>query len=401
MKDLSIQEHLDIICRGAVDVIDERGLRERLELARKECRGLRIKFGMDPSSADLHVGHAVHLVKLRALQDLGHTVILLVGDSTAMVGDPSGRNKLRPQLTREQVEANMATYTTQAGVILDMERLELRYNSEWFERMGFQDILKLAGRMTVAQMMQRDMFQKRVAEDQPIGIHEFLYPLMQGWDSVELACDLEMGGTDQLFNLLVGRDFQGQVGQKPQLVLTMPLISGVDGRKMSKSYGNAIGLTDAPKDVFGKTMRLGDGDMGLWYELLTSLGADELSELLAGHPREAKARLGQELTSLLHGPQAAQAAREAFDKQFVKKELPDDIPQRSLGTNWPAEGLPLFVLLREAGFAKSGSEARRLITQGGVRCDGEVQREPTAMIEPPENELLLQAGKRRFVRLSQ
>lgn len=401
MKDIPLQEHLDIIRRGCVDLIDEKGLLGRLELARKEGRGLRIKFGMDPSSADLHVGHGVHLLKLRDLQELGHTVILLVGDATAMVGDPSGRNKLRPQLSRADVEANMATYTEQAGILLDMQRIELRYNSEWFASMSFEDVLKLTGRMTVAQMMQRDMFQKRVAEDQPIGIHEFLYPLMQGWDSVELECDLEMGGTDQLFNLLVGRDFQGQVGQRPQIVLTMPLIEGVDGRKMSKSYGNAIGLTDAPNDVFGKTMSLADEGMGLWFELLTRLGIGEIQELLQGHPREAKARLASELTRLLHGEEAALGARQAFDQQFVKKELPDDIPQQVLEADWPAEGLPLFVLLRAAGMASSGSEARRLIAQGGVRCDGEVVREPTTLIAPPEKELLLQAGKRRFVRLSE
>ena len=397
MLDVSIEEHLNAFRRGAVDLIGEDELRRRLESASKEGRGLRVKWGADPSSPDLHFGHAVVLRKLRDLQDLGHTVILLLGDATAMVGDPSGRNKLRPQLSRAEVEANMETYAAQAGVVLDMERIELRHNCEWFDRMSFEELLKLTGRMTVSQMLQRDLFKKRIDEDQPIGIHELLYPLMQGWDSVQLECDVELGGTDQLFNLLVGRDFQEQVGQLPQIVVTSPLINGLDGRKMSKSYGNSIGLTDAPGDIFGKAMKGVDDDaMRVWFELLTRLDAAEVDGLLAGHPRDAKARLASELVSLVHGPDAAIEARSAFERQFGKKELPDDIPEVDYAGDWP---LPLAVLLREIGLASSGSDARRLITQGGVRLDGEVENDPKRLIDRPAKRLLVQVGKRRFARV--
>jgi tyrosyl-tRNA synthetase len=269
--------------RGTVDLIEERELVERLAAGRP----LRVKFGMDPSSPDLHLGHAVQLLKLRRLQELGHTIVMIVGDATAMVGDPSGRNKLRPQLSRAEVEANLVTYTEQAARVLDMQRTEVRRNSEWFDPMGFEDVLRLASRMTVARMVERDTFQKRMAAAEPIGIHEFLYPLMQGWDSVMIRCDVETGGTDQLFNLLVGRDLQRGQGQPGQVCLTLPLINGLDGRKMSKSYGNAVGLTDSPNDMFGKIMSLEDGAMPLWFELLTALEPDEAERVLAGHPREA------------------------------------------------------------------------------------------------------------------
>jgi len=395
----SLSEHLAAFRRGAVDVIDEAELAKKLERALAAGRGLRVKLGLDPSSPDLHLGHAVQLRKLRDLQELGHRVVLIVGDATAMVGDPSGRNKLRPQLSREAVGENLATYVEQASVLLDMERTELRHNASWFDRMSFEDLLRLAARMTVAQMLQRDTFQKRVQEDEPIGIHEFLYPLMQGWDSVQVEADVEIGGTDQLFNLLVGRDLQQQVGQEPQVVLTLPLITGLDGRKMSKSYGNSIQLTDTPDDVFGKTMSLPDEVMEAWFTLLTRLSGDEIAEVLAGHPREAKARLARDLTALVHGARAGDAARAEFDRRFQAKELPTDIPELAFPGAWPAEGLPLSVLLREVGLASSGAEARRLVAQGGVRIDGELARDPAALIAPPAAPLLLQVGKRRFARV--
>ena len=397
-----IQEHLAAFRRGAVDLIEEEQLAKKLEKAFAEGRGLRIKFGMDPSSPDLHFGHAVQLRKLRELQKLGHTIVLIVGDATAMVGDPSGRNKLRPQLTREAVQHNLETYTEQARLVLDWEKTELRYNSEWFDAMGFQELLRLASRMTVAQMIVRDTFEKRMREEQPIGIHEFLYPLMQGWDSVVVEADLELGGTDQLFNLLVGRDLQGQEKSEPQCVLTMPLINGLDGRKMSKSYGNAIALTDPPKEVFGKTMSLSDEAMGTWFLLLTDLPSEEIDGLLAGHPREAKVRLAEELTRFLHGDEGAREAREAFERQFVAKQVPDDVPEKVFEGDWPAEGVQLGVLLREVGLAKSSSEAMRLIKQGGVKADGEVVKDPKALLPRPKQEqsILLQVGKRRFARVS-
>lgn len=393
----TLEEHLAAFRRGAVDLIDEAQLKRKLERALSAGRGLRVKFGMDPSSPDLHVGHAVQLRKLRDLQDLGHTIVLIVGDATAMVGDPSGRNKLRPQLTRAEVETNLETYTDQAGIVLDMQRTELRRNGEWFDAMSFHEVLRLTGRMTVAQMIQRDTFQTRLQEGAAIGIHEFLYPLMQGWDSVMVEADVEIGGTDQLFNLLVGRDLQTQAGQEPQIVLTFPLINGLDGRKMSKSYGNAIQLTDPPNEVFGRTMSLADEAMDVWYLHLLRLPEDEVAALLAGHPREAKVRLAWELTAFLHGRVAADEARTAFEKQFVQKELPDDIPEE-VYEGGPQEGLPLTVLLREVGLVSSSSEARRLITQGAVQTNSVIETDPNEIKRP--GEYLFKVGKRRFKRVS-
>jgi tyrosyl-tRNA synthetase len=381
--------------RGSVDRIEERELAERLATGRP----LRVKFGMDPSSPDLHLGHAVQLRKLRALQELGHTIVMIVGDATALVGDPSGRNKLRPQLTRAEVEANLITYTEQAGKVLDLERTEVRRNSEWFDRMGFEDILRLAGRMTVARMIERDTFQKRMQAAEPIGVHELLYPLMQGWDSVMIRCDVETGGTDQLFNLLVGRDLQRAEGQAGQICLTLPLINGLDGRKMSKSYGNAVGLLDAPNEMFGKVMSLEDGAMRLWFELLTDVDAAEVERLVADHPREAKARLAEEIAASFHGADAARAARAAFDRQFRDREVPEDVPEHGWSSAWPSEGVPLAVLLRELGLAGSSSDARRAVEQGGVRLDGNVARDPMQLVLRPAAPLLLQVGKRRFARI--
>jgi tyrosyl-tRNA synthetase len=386
---------LPIWRRGSVDRIEERELAERLATGNP----LRVKFGMDPSSPDLHLGHAVQLRKLRALQDLGHTIVMIVGDATAMVGDPSGRNKLRPQLTRAEVEQNLVTYTDQAGKVLDLARTEVRRNSEWFDRMGFEDVLRLAGRMTVARMIERDTFQKRMQAAEPIGVHELLYPLMQGWDSVMIRCDVETGGTDQLFNLLVGRDLQRSMEQPGQICLTLPLINGLDGRKMSKSYGNAVGLLDAPNDMFGKVMSLEDGAMRLWFELLTDVEDAEVDALLGAHPREAKARLAEEITACYHGREAARAARGAFDRQFRDREVPEDVPERAWSSAWPAECVPLAVLLRELGLAGTSSEARRAVEQGGVRLDGNVARDPMQIIPRPAGPLLLQVGKRRFARL--
>lgn len=378
---------------NCVDFISPPELRKMLA----EGRPLRVKFGMDPSSPDLHVGHLVQLRKLRDLQDAGHQIVLIVGDATAMVGDPSGRNKLRPQLTREEVEANLETYTSQAKLVLDMQRTEVRRNSEWFDKMDFQDILKLTARMTVARMLERDTFQKRVAAQEPIGIHEFLYPLMQGWDSVMVQSDLELGGTDQLFNLLVGRHLQDQEGQRPQVCFTLPLICGLDGRKMSKSYGNTVGLTDAPNDMFGKLMSLDDESMDDWSRLLLRMDEAERRALLTGHPREAKAAIAEGITAFLHGADAGREARAAFDRQFRDKGLPDEIPELA----WPeGEGdLPLQVLVAKSGLASSSSDARRLIEQGAVRIDGAVHKNPKERLAPAETLVLIQVGKRRFARL--
>ena len=387
------QGDLALFTRNAVDLINE----EELLALLAEDRPLRVKFGLDPSSADLHVGHMVQLMTLRRLQEAGHQIVLILGDATAMVGDPSGKNKLRPQLSREEVDHNLATYMDQAGLILDIDKTEIRRNSEWFDKMSFLETLKLNSRMTVAQMLERDTFSKRMDAKEPIGIHEFMYPLMQGWDSVKVQADVELGGTDQLFNVLVGRTLQAQEAQKPQVVFTGPLINGLDGRKMSKSYGNAVGLTDESKDMFGKLMSLEDGAMETWFQLLTNLSAEERATVLAGHPREAKARLAEEITCFLHSPEAAKEARAAFDSQFRDKNVPDDIPL----LEWPAAGeeLPLFLLVAKLGLAGSSNEARRLVAQGAVRLDGEPEKDGKRRFGHGEAELLIQVGKRRFGRV--
>jgi tyrosyl-tRNA synthetase len=338
-------------------------------------------------------------MKLRAIQDLGHTIVLIVGDATAMVGDPSGRNKLRPQLTRAQVDENLATYVDQVTKVLDVAKTEIRRNSEWFDQFAFQDFLKLAGRMTVARMIERDTFQERMKASEPIGIHEMIYPLMQGWDSVMIRCDLELGGTDQLFNLLRGRDLQREEGQEGQVCFTTPLINGFDGRKMSKTYGNAVLLTDSAKEMFGKTMRIADEAMRDWYTLLTTVPTDVIDRRLAGDFREAKAALGEEIASFFHGREAGKAAREAFDRQFRDHEVPDDVPVVAWPEGAPEDGMPLANLLKDLGLEKSTSDARRSIEQGGVKLDGEVVKDPKAVVRAPAGDLLIQVGKRRYARV--
>lgn len=396
----SIEEQLAVFQRGTVELHTEPQLRSILEKSLAEQRPLRIKFGMDPSSPDLHIGHAIPLMKLRDLQELGHQIVLIVGDSTAMVGDPTGRNKLRPQLTREDVERNLETYTTQAGLILDLERTEVRRNSEWFDKMGFQDVLSLASKMTVAQMIERDTFQKRVRASEPIGIHEFLYPLMQGWDSVQIECDLELGGNDQLFNVLCGRDLQEKAGQRPQVCFTLPLINGLDGRKMSKSYGNAIGITDSARDMVFNVMRLDDESMETWFTLLTRLDPAEVKTVLGGHPREAKARLAAEIAGFFHGPESAQEAAAAFDREVRDRQLPDEISE----TAWAGDEdkLPLANLLKQMDLVASTSDARRMIQQGGVKLDGEAVQDARALVERPAAgvRLLVQVGKKRVAYLT-
>lgn len=396
----SVEEQLAVFKRGVVELHTEKQLRSMLEKSSSEDRPLRIKFGMDPSSPDLHVGHAIPLMKLRDLQELGHQIVLIVGDATAMVGDPTGRNKLRPQLTRDEVEHNLETYTSQAGLVLDLERTEVRRNSEWFDKMGFQDILSLTGKMTVAQMIERDTFQKRMKASEPIGIHEFLYPLMQGWDSVEINCDLELGGNDQLFNLLCGRDLQEKAGQRPQVCFTLPLINGLDGRKMSKSYGNSIGVTDSARDMFFNVMRLDDESMATWFQLLTRLDEEETRGLLGGHPREAKARLGHEIASFFHGKDAALEAAAAFDREVRDKQLPTEIDEKA----WPADedSMPLPNLLKSLGMVGSTSDARRMIDQGGVKLDGTPLTDSKHVMGRPDAgaRILIQVGKKRVAYLT-
>lgn len=372
---------IDRFTRSSVDCIERGDLAQRLAAGRP----LRVKFGMDPSSPDLHLGHCVQLFKLRALQRDGHQIVLIVGDSTAMVGDPSGKNKLRPQLSREAVEQNLATYVAQVSKVLDMERTEVHRNSEWFDAMRFEDVLRLASRMTVARMLERDTFQKRTAENEPIGIHEFLYPLMQGWDSVMIRADVELGGTDQLFNLIVGRHLQQQMGQAAQVVMTLPLIQGLDGRKMSKSYDNSVALTDGPREMFHKIKRVDDAQLVPWLELLTDLTPETIQQLTQGDLRDAKDRLAGEITRFFHGDAGLAATH--------------DEPRHP----WPAtaRGKPLALanLLKELGLVATTSEARRAVQQGGVTIDDAVQVDAVRELSEADLPLSIRVGKRRAARV--
>jgi len=371
------------------------------KLARSEQSGtpLRIKLGLDPTAPDLHLGHTVVLNKLRQLQDLGHQVIFLIGDFTSMIGDPSGRNATRPPLTREQIEANATTYFKQASLVLDPARTEIRYNSEWCDALGARGMIQLASRYTVARMMERDDFTKRYKNGTPISVHEFLYPLMQGYDSVALKSDLELGGTDQKFNLLVGRELQKDYGQEPQCILTMPLLEGLDGvEKMSKSKNNYIGITEPANTMFGKLMSISDVMMWKYYELLSFRSLQDLatlkSEVAGGrNPRDAKVALAQEIVARFHSQQAAEDALADFVNRS-KGGIPDDVPE--VAVSGAPLGLPQ--LLRQTALCASSSEAMRMIDQGGVRIDGTVVSDKALQV--PAGTFVLQVGKRKFARVT-
>ncbi len=371
------------------------------KLARSEATGvpLRIKLGLDPTAPDIHVGHTVVLNKMRQLQDLGHTVIFLIGDFTSMIGDPSGRNTTRPPLTREQIEANAQTYYKQASLVLDPARTEIRYNSEWSDPRGARGMIQLAARYTVARMMERNDFSERYKAGTPISVHEFLYPLMQGYDSVALKSDLELGGTDQKFNLLVGRALQGEYGQEPQCILTMPLLEGLDGvEKMSKSKGNYIGITEPANDMFAKLLSISDTLMWKYYTLLSFVAEADIATLRAEveagrNPKDAKVLLAREITTRFHGAAAADAAEADFANR-ARGGIPDVIPEVALG------GAPkaLGPLLKQAGLAPSTSEAMRLIDGGGVRIDGGVVSDKALKLAA--GTFVVQVGKRRFARVT-
>ena len=371
------------------------------KLARSEATGtpLRIKLGLDPTAPDLHLGHTVVLNKMRQLQDLGHTVIFLIGDFTGMIGDPSGRNAMRPPLSREQIEQNAQTYFRQASLVLDPQRTEIRYNSEWSDPLGARGMIQLAARYTLARMLERDDFSKRYRGGVPISIHELLYPLMQGYDSVALRADLELGGTDQKFNLLVGRELQKEYGQEPQCILTMPLLEGLDGvEKMSKSKGNYVGITESPEQMFGKLMSISDTLMWRYYELLSFRPAEEIERLRADcaagkNPRDAKAQLAAEIVERFHSQQAAEHARAAFDARFRDGAVPEDLVEQQLS----GAPLPIGQLLKQAGLAASTSEALRAVEQGGVRVDGE--RVTDKSLRLAAGTYVVQVGKRRFARV--
>lgn len=389
---------LEVFRQGAVDLLSEAELVERLETGRP----LRIKFGCDPSAPDLHIGHTVGLGKLRQLQDLGHTVIFLVGDFTARIGDPTGRSKTRPALSREEVQANAETYVAQVSQFLDTDRVEVRFNSEWMDSMSSAELVQLASHYTVARMLERDDFKKRYANEVSIAINEFMYPLIQGYDSVALEADVEVGGTDQLFNLLVGREIQRAYGQRAQVVRTWPLLEGTDGsEKMSKSLGNAIGVREQGEEIYGKVMSISDALLPRWIDLLAHADA----ELMAGRqalaegqvsPRDLKAQLARFLVAGLAGEPAAAAAEAHFDRVIRRKLAPDDIPEIEIAAVDP-KGVGLLEVLERAGFAKSRSQGRRLVAQGGVRVDETRIGDPSYCVAAGSH--LLQVGKRRFARV--
>lgn len=396
----TVREAMRQSLRGCDELLVESEWLERLTQSDREGKPLRIKLGLDPTAPDLHLGHTVVLSKMRQFQDMGHTVIFLIGDFTAMIGDPSGRNATRPALTREEIEANAQTYFKQASLVLDAEKTEIRYNSEWGDALGARGMIELAARYTVARMMERDDFTKRFKGGIPISVHEFLYPLMQGYDSVALESDLELGGTDQKFNLLVGRELQKEYGQKPQCILTTPLLEGLDGvEKMSKSKNNYIAITDPADQMFGKVMSISDTLMWRYFELLSDKSLDDIASLKSEceqgrNPRDAKVMLATEITARFHGQKAGEQALTQFEAQFKHGALPENMPEVSL----QGAPMPLPALIKQAGLAPSSSEAIRNIQQGGVRIDGERVTDRGASIDA--GSFVLQVGKRKFARVT-
>jgi len=403
----AVDEQLELLRRGAVDLVSEEDLRRKLARSRAEGRPLAIKAGFDPSSPDLHLGHTVLLRKMRHFQQLGHRVIFLIGDFTGMIGDPSGKKATRPQLTREALLANAETYARQVYRILDRETTMVRFNSEWLSPLGAEGMIRLAGKWTLARMMERDDFRTRWQTQQPISIHELLYPLVQGKDSVEMAkrpdvgCDVELGGHDQIFNLLVGRDLMKEEGLEPQVCLTVPLLVGLDGHeKMSKSLGNAIAVEDPPQQIYGKAMSIPDALMWDWLLLLTDLPPAELAarrrQVAAGelHPKKVKQELARRLVEDFHGAAEARAAEQEFERIFASGGLPDEIEESTL-----AGGRPLAALLVDAGLAPSRNEARRLLEQGAVTLDGERTSDPHAELAARPEPYLFKVGKRKFKRV--
>jgi tyrosyl-tRNA synthetase len=400
----TVQEQMAVIRRGAVEILVETELEEKLRQSVASGVPLKIKAGFDPTAPDLHVGHTVLIQKLKQFQELGHEVYFLIGDFTGMIGDPTGKNETRRPLTREEVLQNAETYKEQVFKILDPEKTRVVFNSTWMGQMTAADLIGLASRYTVARMLERDDFHKRFTGQQPIAIHEFLYPLVQGYDSVALAADVELGGTDQKFNLLVGRELQKQEGQKPQCVLTMPLLEGLDGvNKMSKSLGNYIGITEPPKEIFGKVMSISDELMLRYYELLSDADLAALQKVRDGvagraggaHPMESKKALARELVARFYDEVQAQRAEEEFVHQFKQKEVPDDIPQVNIQADQPVW---ICRLLTEAGLTASNGEARRLVQQGAIRLSGERVADADQEVAP-QGEVILQAGKRRYARV--
>jgi tyrosyl-tRNA synthetase len=393
----AVDEQLARIRRGAAEIIVDAELRTKLERSRQTTAPLKVKLGLDPTAPDLHLGHTVVLQKLRDFQDLGHQIIIIIGDFTGMIGDPTGRSETRRPLTWDEIRSNAETYKAQLGKVLDMSRAQVRFNSEWLGPLTFEHVIRETAHLTVARILQREDFATRHAAGRPISLHEFLYPLAQGYDSVALGADVELGGTDQTFNLLVGRDLQRAHGQEPQVALTVPILEGLDGvQKMSKSLGNYVGITEPPADMYGKLMSVSDALMFRYFELVTRVPEHEIAGLRRLHPMEAKKRLARIVTAMYHGEAAAAAAEVAFARVVQAREVPDNIELIRLAT--PSSSEPAWKVVVLAGMAPSNSEARRLIQQGGVEVDGSRVTDPNQKIDVSGEGRLLQVGKRKFKR---
>jgi len=393
----AVDEALAIIRRGAEEILIEEELIEKL----KSGKPLKVKAGFDPTAPDLHLGHTVLLNKMRQLQDLGHEIQFLIGDFTGMIGDPSGKNETRPPLTREQVEANADTYRQQVFKVLDPQKTKIMFNSTWLDKLTSVDLIKLAATHTVARMLERDDFHKRFTSNQPIAIHEFLYPLLQGYDSVAMDADIELGGTDQKFNLLMGRELQKHFGKKPQVVIMLPLLPGLDGiKKMSKSLENYIGIDESAEQIFGKVMSISDETMWLWFELISFRSIEEIKQLRdqvaeGMNPRDVKFLLGEEIAARFHNVEEAKKAREHFVAQFQQGKMPDDMPELTIEVG---EGMPIANFIKTAGLVESTSEAIRMLQQGAVRVDSERVSDRNVLIFK-EQTIILQVGKRRFAKI--
>jgi tyrosyl-tRNA synthetase len=402
---MTINEQLSYLTKGTVDVIRAEDLRSKLDTAEKTGRKLRVKAGFDPTAPDLHVGHTVLIRKMRHFQQLGHDVIFLIGDFTGLIGDPTGRNATRPPLTPEQIAANAETYKAQIFKLLDPDKTIIEFNAKWMNAFTPMDFIKLTAKTTIAQMLERDEFNKRYQAGIPISVHEFLYPLVQGYDSVALQSDVELGGTDQKFNLLMAREIQRAYGQVPQVIMTTPLLEGLDGvNKMSKSYGNYIGINEAPDDIYGKAMSVSDAMMWRYYELLTDLTVTEVAQLKADvesgarHPRDVKSELAKKLVADFHSPAAAEQAEAEFTRRFREHQAPTEVETRELRLSEPT--VKLIDLLVQTDLAPSKAEARRLIAQGGVKLNGEKVGDVMAQLNPAETrEVVLQVGKLKFLKI--
>ena len=403
---LSIEQQIEIIKRGTLEIVPEDELKAKLQKSQKTGKPLRLKLGLDPTAPDIHIGHTVVLRKLRQFQDLGHEVTVLIGDFTALIGDPSGRSATRPVLTAEEIAVNAKTYADQYCMILAPEKTSVRFNSEWLGPLSFADIIGISSKVTVARMLERDDFETRLADGRPVGVHELLYPVAQAYDSVALESDVELGGLDQKFNILQGRDLQREFGQEPQVAIFMPILPGLDGvQKMSKSLGNYVGVTEEPNEMFGKLMSIPDSVMIEYFTLVTDVPMEEIKAIEDGlragnlHPMDVKKRLGREIVNIYHSAEAAQAAQAEFERVFSDRETPTDIPEIVVTPELLKDGkLWIVKLLIVAGFAPTNSEARRLVQQGAVTLDGEKIGDPAAEIEVRDGRIL-KVGKLKFGKL--